>query len=74
MLLAGVYDLRSEDDDGLTEELLLDGRELLEGRAVLEGLELLDGLALLEGLEEGADADNPADAGLFVVPATCYPA
>jgi hypothetical protein len=73
LLLAGTYDLRSEDDDGLTEELLLDGRELLEGRTVLDGLELLDGLALLDGLEDGADADIPADAGLFVVPATCNP-
>ena len=73
MLLAGVYDLRSEDDDGLTEELLLEGRELLDGRAVVEGLELLDGLTLLEGLEEGTDDDIPADAGLLVVPATCNP-
>ena len=71
MLLAGVYDLRSEDD-GLAELLLeeraeLDGRELLEGRAELEGL------ALLEGRDEGADADIPADAGLLEVPATCNP-
>ena len=86
LLFAGVYDLRSvdADDDGLTLELLLDGRavldgrELLDGRAELDGLELLDGraeldgLALLEGLEEG-DGDIPADTGLLVVPATCNP-
>lgn len=80
LLFAGVYDLRSvdADDDGLTLELLLDGRELLDGRAVLDGRELLDGraeldgLALLEGLEEG-DGDIPADTGLLVVPATCNP-
>ena len=80
LLFAGVYDLRSvdADDDGLTLELLLDGRAELDGLALLDGRELLDGraeldgLALLEGLEEG-DGDIPADTGLLVVPATCNP-
>ena len=74
LLFAGVYDLRSvdADDDGLTLELLLDGRAVLDGRELLDGRAELDGLALLEGLEEG-DGDIPADTGLLVVPATCNP-
>ena len=80
LLLAGAYDLRSEDDC-LADELLLEGlvalegRELLEGRTVVEVREL-DGLSLLlealEGLDEEAGA-NPADAGLLLLPATCNP-
>ena len=80
LLLAGAYDLRSEDDC-LADELLLEGlvalegRELLEGRIVVEVREL-DGLSLLlealEGLDEEAGA-NPADAGLLLLPATCNP-
>ena len=76
LLLAGVYDLRSEDadDDGLVDDVLAgrdaeDGLTALEGRVLLlAGRALLDGLSLT--LEAGA---NPADAGLWVLPATCKP-
>ena len=74
LLLAGAYDLRSEDDC-LADELLLEGLVALEGRTVVEVREL-DGLSLLlealEGLDEEAGA-NPADAGLLLLPATCNP-
>ena len=74
MLLAGVYDLRS-DDDGL-ETLLLLGREVELGLEMLLGLVLLpDGLTpLLEGLLVFLSLVTiPADEGLLPVFATCNP-
>lgn len=72
MLLAGVYDLRS-DDDGLDTLLGLDS---LLGLDTLLGLVLLpDGLMpLLEGLPVFLSlVTMPADEGLLPVFATCNP-
>lgn len=80
MLLAGVYDLRSDDEDGLSPAdircvvvliPLLEGRLEVEGRAELEGLSPLE---TLEGLDDEEDAGlTPADDGLLTLPATCNP-
>ena len=80
MLLAGVYDLRSDDDEGLSPAdmrcvvvliPLLEGRLEVEGRAELEGLSPLE---TLEGLDDEEDAGlTPADDGLLTLPATCNP-
>ena len=76
LLLAGVYDLRSEDadDDGLVDDVL-EGRDAEDGLTALEGrVLLLAGRALLDGLSLTLEAGaNPADAGLWVLPATCKP-
>ena len=84
LLLAGAYDLRSDEDDEDFIVELFDGRELLDGlmAELLEGRDALDGRVMLEGLSlsletlEGLDVEdgaNPSETGLLVVPVTCKP-
>lgn len=87
LLLAGVYDLRSDEDEGLIEEELLELEGLLYLFCAVDTLSLADTLGdvVLMPLLDGLDGvvvrpsflplgDIPADEGLLLLlPAICKP-